>query len=466
MNFDFYLFGTPIGYDQYPLDDKEVLFQSSYDKNTPVQLVLYRNAELIYFTYIRNITSGGHYFGMSIVFNGAYPANLSEVFAVFDSLFVNAVNKGRLLRKNKYGHIEFTGIRLAEAQDEIEELTRYCRTLVENRLSRSEILLPVEYVVHDRTVSFAFDLNYLPTPMGELLKYYNMIRLTKGKTGDIDPPKPTPTWVPPFVLAILIMIILAGVLLYYNVWDDSRNPLDSSKPQDTVLNHTDSVIYVEDELLDTISHKPKGDEEISSTVGVEGASQPKPPVTKPKPKEKPPIEKPKPKDDVVFVIKTRYSDGYYSGRLRNNVREGEGTFVFNMGDKYEGEWKNNKFHGYGIYTYSSQNPRDLKYEGHWTEGERKGEGTHYYKNGDRYDGNFDKGLANGKGKYYHANNGEVYEGEFKNGLPDGYGKEYYYNGSLKYEGEFRKGYYDGVGTYHYASGKKYHGKFKNGDIVK
>lgn len=182
MNFDFYLFGTPDGYDQYPLDDKEILFKSFRDSNCPIQLTIYRKAELVYFVYYRRINlNSDAYFGMSVVFNGAYPSNLSDVFEVFNGLYLSIVSKGKMLRKDRKGMIGFGLSRFTAMPDEIESLERECKSFVEKQLSRSEKPLPTEYVVQDRQAAFAFDLEYLPIPMHDLLQHYNRVDLTKEK---------------------------------------------------------------------------------------------------------------------------------------------------------------------------------------------------------------------------------------------------------------------------------------------
>lgn len=185
MNFDFYLFGTPDGYDQYPLDDKEILFKSFRDSNCPIQLTIYRKAELVYFVYYRRLNLNlDAYFGMSVVFNGAYPSNLSDVFEVFNGLYLSIVSKGKMLRKDRKGMIGFGLSRFTAMPDEIESLERKCKSFVEKQLSRSEKPLPVEYVVQDRKATFAFDLEYLPIPLQDLLQHYNRIDLTKEKLGE------------------------------------------------------------------------------------------------------------------------------------------------------------------------------------------------------------------------------------------------------------------------------------------
>lgn len=50
---------------------------------------------------------------------------------------------------------------------------------------------------------------------------------------------------------------------------------------------------------------------------------------------------------------------------------------------YEGEWKDGRKHGYGIYYYGEGD----KYEGWWQNGCHHGRGKYTWENGDVYDGN-------------------------------------------------------------------------------
>ena len=63
-----------------------------------------------------------------------------------------------------------------------------------------------------------------------------------------------------------------------------------------------------------------------------------------------------------------------------------GTFTYNSGDKYEGEWKDGMRSGQGTQTY----PDGGKYEGSWKKGVRW-DGTSYDKDGKIY-----KKYVNGK----------------------------------------------------------------------
>lgn len=73
-------------------------------------------------------------------------------------------------------------------------------------------------------------------------------------------------------------------------------------------------------------------------------------------------------------MKITYSDGsVYEGDIRGMKREGEGTFLKkNM--KYEGNWKNNTYHGSGVLEYYNE----WKYQGQFVEGKKNGQGTTTY----------------------------------------------------------------------------------------
>ena len=51
-----------------------------------------------------------------------------------------------------------------------------------------------------------------------------------------------------------------------------------------------------------------------------------------------------------------------------------GIYSWGDGEKYIGEWKDNKFHGQGTYTYASGS----KYIGEFKEGKKHGQGIYYY----------------------------------------------------------------------------------------
>ena len=102
-----------------------------------------------------------------------------------------------------------------------------------------------------------------------------------------------------------------------------------------------------------------------------------------------------------------------TGCIEGDCENGYGVFAYEKGDKYVGEWKNNKSHGQGTIT--------LK-------------------------------------------NGETYSGQWKNATPHGQGTYKFFNGD-KYVGEWKEWNFHGQGTYIYSDGKSDKGIYKNGELV-
>ena len=99
---------------------------------------------------------------------------------------------------------------------------------------------------------------------------------------------------------------------------------------------------------------------------------------------------------------------------KNGKRSGNGRCSF-VSFIYDGEWRDDEFHGFGVKTFS---------------------------NGDRYEGTWVLGKMEGKGKYV-SHEGWTYEGQFKFDQRHGVGKTYYPSGDIVcgayYNDRFRNG---------------------------
>ena len=80
--------------------------------------------------------------------------------------------------------------------------------------------------------------------------------------------------------------------------------------------------------------------------------------------------------------------------IKGDCSNGQGTYLFSGGNKYVGEYKDDKRHGQGTYTYANGD----KYVGEYKDGKYHGQGTYTYA-----DGTIDNGIWK-KGKLVKRNN--------------------------------------------------------------
>ena len=195
----------------------------------------------------------------------------------------------------------------------------------------------------------------------------------------------------------------------------------------------------------------------------------------------------------VYYKFPKENDGdFFEGEFKNGLRDGtrrhesklhgtvtEGSFVKGSqegfgsltvikdgptkGQRYEGNFSNNYFHGYGKYTW----PDGQSYEGNYVYGYMSGHGKLTNGDGSVYTGEFLKNLKHGKGRLDWPNGtyfvgqfvsdnmkegieyllyGERYEGTYENNLRSGDGKYVYKDGST-FSGKYANGKRNGLGTY-------------------
>ena len=197
--------------------------------------------------------------------------------------------------------------------------------------------------------------------------------------------------------------------------------------------------------------------------------------------------------------------GRYEGVIRDGKAHGEGVMTWANGDRYEGEFREGKRHGQGVLTvpqrltsegawgtdgYKCRRPinepnspcsetilefylvtmgKGGRYEGEWRDDKPHGQGVFSGAGIDemRYEGEFRAGNFHGQGvqQIKHVSLfGSMsvrYEGEFRDGLPHGQGVSAFSDGS-RYEGEFRAGTFHGQGVYT-GEGRRIEGEWRNGE---
>ena len=150
-----------------------------------------------------------------------------------------------------------------------------------------------------------------------------------------------------------------------------------------------------------------------------------------------------------------FRNGKYDGDIKDvSTRHGKGTFIWNNGDKYEGQWKDDIMCGYGKYHFGAL----IVYEGEFDNNEFNGYGT-LSMPGRTYIGMFKNNNFEGKGKYLFSD-GSYYEGEFKTGEYDDQGTFQWAFGD-KYIGQFKNGKMNGIGTYYSKLNYTLYGDFKD-----
>jgi hypothetical protein len=165
-----------------------------------------------------------------------------------------------------------------------------------------------------------------------------------------------------------------------------------------------------------------------------------------------------------------------SGCVYGDCTDGYGTYVFDDGSRYTGNFKKGLLHGEGTYTTAKAE----RYTGAFANGKYNGYGTYYYNDGRVQQGNWLDNIfqgdvkakttgcisgdcVNGTGTYVYSE-GHKYVGRFKNGELNGQGSFFFANGD-KYVGEFVQSKFNGIGTYTYATGKVESGKWSNNQYL-
>ncbi|CAK73862.1 unnamed protein product (macronuclear) [Paramecium tetraurelia] len=174
-----------------------------------------------------------------------------------------------------------------------------------------------------------------------------------------------------------------------------------------------------------------------------------------------------------FTINFRLE--FHIKSFRINKPNGEGSFKWENGEQYIGQWSNAQKHGFGQWIGT----QDDYYIGQWVNGQQDGLGEHkwngdvylgqwknsvkngygveQFQNGDKYIGNYYFGKPQGQGEYRWVD-GSIYSGQFQEGMRHGYGRYINKNGII-YEGEYQKDLKHGIGKLIQNDGSSYSGSF-------
>lgn len=134
---------------------------------------------------------------------------------------------------------------------------------------------------------------------------------------------------------------------------------------------------------------------------------------------------------------------HYEGGWSNNTRNGYGVMDFNagafIGDRYAGQFSDGSFIGVGVYTWADNannvNNVGARHEGEFRNDKANGPGVFYYTSGDRYAGDNNEWHSTGYG-VLNRHDGSRYEGQWSNDQRHGYGVEWDASGRIVGQGVF------------------------------
>lgn len=140
---------------------------------------------------------------------------------------------------------------------------------------------------------------------------------------------------------------------------------------------------------------------------------------------------------------TFFSNGKYVGDMSKELPHGNGSTVWEDGQRYVGQYVDGKRHGEGLYAWHDGST----YHGEWTQDKRTGKGVFRWPNGDVYAGFFIDGERTGYGILAYGDSSQ-YEGAFVKGKYHGEGKKTWYENGKKVELRisFVDGLPHGIGT--------------------
>ncbi|KAK7351128.1 hypothetical protein VNO77_10349 [Canavalia gladiata] len=163
------------------------------------------------------------------------------------------------------------------------------------------------------------------------------------------------------------------------------------------------------------------------------------------------------KEKVVREGVEFYSNGdFYEGEFHKGRSNGSGVYNYFVNGRYEGDWVDGRYDGYGIESWA----RGSRYRGQYRQGLRHGYGVYRFYTGDSYAGEWCNGQSHGMG-LQTCSDASSYIGHFKYGVKHGLGSYHFRNGD-RYAGEYFGDKIHGFGVYHFANGHCYEGAWHEG----
>ncbi|MPC07890.1 Alsin [Portunus trituberculatus] len=147
---------------------------------------------------------------------------------------------------------------------------------------------------------------------------------------------------------------------------------------------------------------------------------------------------------------------------------GEGTMVWGDGRRYEGQFRQNVYHGSGRLEVPMGGGANV-YEGTWKNGKLEGKGIIRYANKDVYIGNLKESQPHGHGELkkgrFSSQAASIYTGEWSSGVKHGYGVLDEIAKGEKYMGTWQNNVRHGPGMVVTMNGVYYEGNFHQNKLT-
>ena len=107
---------------------------------------------------------------------------------------------------------------------------------------------------------------------------------------------------------------------------------------------------------------------------------------------------------LTILLLVQFSFNLSAECIKGDCVNGQGTYNFASGDQYIGEWKDDKLHGQGTYTWKEEGDQ---YIGEFKDGKKHGQGTYNFGPnskfaGDQYVGEWNDNKYHGQGTYTYS----------------------------------------------------------------
>lgn len=184
MNHTEYVFGDLTqGYSQYPDDFTRSIFtDAEYSLAANSQIVIHRDAALLYYNYYRKLSSNSnHYIGLSVCFNGVCFKDIHKLFGIFEHAIAEMAISGGIIEFADDGQVMAKAGVLFMAEEEVKRITKSLCISIDALDSKSFEKLPALNYGLDRRRITKFALKDVNSSLSQAFSTVSRIIIYKDE---------------------------------------------------------------------------------------------------------------------------------------------------------------------------------------------------------------------------------------------------------------------------------------------